>query len=143
MNYMIVDAEAEHVKMLCASLRSDDLDEISRFGVSPRRGLWRSFRVSLLRRAAFVDGEIAAMWGVGGTVLGSEGIVWLMTSDAIERAPFAFVREARSEVATMLQIWPRLVGMVSPDYARAVKFLSLLGFSIIPNGSLSLFSKER
>lgn len=144
MNYIIVDALPGHVNMLVESLREADADECRSFGKPPKKAIWFSFRRSLIRKAAFVDGEIAAMWGIGGTALGTIGDLWLMTTPAIERAPFAFIREARREVAEALELFPAVRGFLSCDYTAAVRFVKLLGFSLRPFGDgFAVFEKVR
>lgn len=130
MTYRIEEARPEHVRLLAPVMRADDVAELDAMGVSARRGLWRSWRVALIRRAAFVDDEIACIWGVGGSPLGQTGCPWLLTGPAVERASLAFVREARHEVASMLRLFPVLANYVPARYRRAVGFLALLGFTL-------------
>jgi len=144
MNYMIVDALPGHVNMLVERLREEDAKEIKAFGKLPKKAIWESFRLSFIRKAAFVDGEIAAMWGICGPILGPQGDLWLMTTPAIEKAPWAFVREARREVAEALEIFPSVRGILSCDYKAAVRLVKLLGFSLTPWGDgFALFEKAR
>lgn len=132
----IVDAEIEHVYLLVDRLRQKDLLEIQRLGIKPKRALYRAFRNSLMCRTAFVDGEIAAMWGIGIALrpglsaLSDLGTPWLHTAVAIERIPLFFVRRAKAEVAAMLTLKKRLESWVDADYPQAVKFLRILGFVV-------------
>lgn len=132
----IVDAEIEHVYLLVDRLRPKDLKEIQRLGIKPKRALYRAFKNSLMCRSAFVDGQIAAMWGIGVALrpglspLSDLGTPWLHTSDAVERIPLFFVRRAKAEVAAMLAIKKRLESWVDADYAEAVKFIRMLGFVV-------------
>lgn len=85
-----------------------------------------------MSRAALIDGEVGAMWGLGGAPLGRVGQPWLLTGTAVERARIAFLREGRREVARMLVFFPELRGMVDARYARAIRFLGALGFDVGP-----------
>lgn len=145
MNYTIVDALPGHVKMLCANLRANDAAELEDFSMPARSAIWKSYRYSLIRKAAFIDGDLAAMWGVVGVPLGSAGNLWLLTTPIIERAKFTFIREAQREVDEALEIFPMLCGLVSQRYTAAVKFLRLLGFTITPlaNGPGATFHMVR
>lgn len=144
MNYIIVDALPGHVNMLVERLREADAQECHDIGLAPKKAIWHSFRRSFIRKAAFVDGEIAAMWGICGTVLGPLGDLWLMTTPAIERAPFAFIREAKAEVALALELFPRVRGILSCDYTGAVRLVKLLGFKLTPVGDgFAVFEKAR
>jgi hypothetical protein len=132
----IVDAQVEHVYALVDQLRKKDEIEILRSGIKPRRALYRAFRNSLMCRTAFVDGEIAAMWGIGVAFrpglspLSDLGTPWLHTSVAIERIPLFFVRRAKAELAAMFALKRRLESWVDADYAAAIRFLRLLGFTV-------------
>jgi hypothetical protein len=79
-----------------------------------------------------IDGEPAVVGGVVGSVLGGEGMPWLLTTAAVERAPVAFVREARRNVQQALVAYPSLANYVHAPYKRAIGFLLLLGFAIDP-----------
>jgi len=99
-------------------------------GVSPLQALRRAFRGAIIRRTAIIDEQIAAMWGLEGTMLGNIGYPWMLTAPPIEKIPVAFVREARKGVWEMLQIKNRLEGYVAADYTCACRFLEVLGFEL-------------
>lgn len=131
MSYEIVPAEAKHVGMMADHLREGDIGEIGIFGLSPRAGLWKSYRSSpCFRYTAFVDGEIAAMYGCSGQLLSVVGHPWLLTTPQIERAMMPFAREARKAVEDMNTLHPYLFNLVAAEYRKAVGFLRLLGFVI-------------
>lgn len=128
----IVEADISHVYQLARALRAEDAGELEAAGLVPERGVRASFRSALIRRTAFVDGNLAAMFGMGGIALGDVGHPWLLTTPAIERAPVEFVREARNVVGRMLQLKPVLVNYVDARYLRACRFVALLGFVLEP-----------
>jgi len=130
--YQIVPAQLNHVSMLADKLRRGDKLELTSVGMSPNRALFKAFRGSIIRRTAFVDGDIACMFGVGGSVLSGVGYPWLLTSEAIERVPFSFVREGRREVAKMQAMFPLLENYVLASYVQACGFLLILGFDLGP-----------
>ena len=128
--YRIVEATQEHVRLLGPNLRREDEQEALAAGVTAKRAVWRSFKASSIRRTAFIGEDIAAMWGVTGILLGNVGNPWLLTTDAIEKLPLAFFKEARCQVRDMLAAHPILFNYVPESYTRAVRFLALLGFTI-------------
>lgn len=139
----IVDTTPAHVRTLAQTLRPQDRHEIEVYGFPTNKALWRSFKGSILRRTALIDGEVAAIWGVGGVPLSNEGQPFLMTSDAVDRiSPLRFVRIYQNEVLKMLQLFPRLVNYVDAAYDKAVRLLDIVGFRIGdpepigPNGAL-------
>lgn len=130
MRYEIKPSEPQDVAALDVGLRSLDRLELTCMGLTTRRGIWKSYRNSFLRKTAIVDGEIAAMFGCGGMPFGTVGHPWLLTTSRIERAPFAMLREGRKEVAAMLDLFPVLEGYVLAPYTQATRFLELLGFQL-------------
>ena len=85
--------------------------------------IWRSLKRSILpAKTAFVDGDIAAMWGLGGTLLGDTGVPWILTAPAIEKVPLALVRESRKDIAEWLGFKRRLENLCAADYRAAIRF---------------------
>lgn len=111
-------------------MRKADRDEVQAAGLSSYRAVNRAFRNGILSRSAFVDGEIAAMWGLGGTLISNVGTPWLLTTHAAERVPLTFVKVGKSEVERMLMHRSVLENYVTADYEKAIKFLRILGFRV-------------
>jgi hypothetical protein len=132
--YLIREAEIADVYRLARNLRDGDRLECASYGVTPIVGLRKSFKNAVLRRTALINGEIAAMWGIGviGSALSDTGYPWLMTAPAIERLPVSFLREAQREVGRMRRIHRRLTGHVAARYGMACRFLEVLGFALSP-----------
>lgn len=127
---MVRPSVVEDVYLLASSLRTNDRAEVEALGVDARQGIRRSFRDGVLRKTYFVDGEIAAMSGLCGPMLGDIGEPYLMTAPVAERVPIAFVRYARSAVAEMMQHKLRLEGYVAAEYSAACRLLEVLGFTV-------------
>lgn len=128
--YLIRAAEIADVYALARNLRPADRLEVTSLGLEPIPALRSCFRQAIFRQTALVDDEIAAMWGLGGTMLSNHGQPWLLTAPCIEKMPLAFVHEARKVVLHMLRLKTRLEGHVAADYTRAIRLLELLGFSL-------------
>lgn len=129
--YEIIESEPKHVRLLAEKLRDDDRREIDCAGLPVMKAIWRSYRHGIIRRTAFVDNEIAAMFGLSSTVLlGNSGNPWLLTTAQVEKVPVSFVKEGRKCVQEMLDVYPVLFSYVDAKYARAIKFLKLLGFTV-------------
>lgn len=148
--YRIVDAERWHVGMLDKKLRAEDVAEAISLGLKTKSALWKSFRSSVLRKTAFVDGEIAAMWGMGGNLLSDEGRPWLATAAPVEKVPIAYVKIGKMAVSEMLSLRSNLRNVVPVNYPKAVRFVRMIGFSLSeplpfgPNGDLfHIFSMRR
>jgi hypothetical protein len=128
----IIPATDAHIEAIVPNLRVADRCEIEVAGLNPLTALMQSHRMALVSRCAVLGGEVIATWGMGGTPLGDVGLLWLMTTPKIETIRKTFVRETHNEVAMMLAICPELRGMVDARYARAVRFLDVLGFDLGP-----------
>lgn len=118
------------VYALAANLRDGDRSEVESLGIDVRVGIRRSFQNAVLRKTYLVDGELAAMSGLAGSLLGDIGEPYLMTTAAAERVPVSFLRHARASVSEMLQLKRRLEGHVAADYVRACRLLAVLGFTL-------------
>jgi hypothetical protein len=131
-SYWIVPATRDHVYAMADLLRRADMEELAAAGLSAKRALWRGFRRSLWPKTAFIDGRIAAMWGLDTTAIGDHGAPWLLTTDTIELMPLAFIKEAKEEVRMMLQKCRVLENHVLASYTQAVRLVQILGFTVDP-----------
>jgi hypothetical protein len=129
---LIVPSKIDDVYRIAANLRNEDAAEITGFGLDPRTALRNSFRHAILRKTAFVDGKIAAMWGLGGAMLADSGTPWLMTTPVVERVPVMFLKVGRAQLAEMLTHRNFLENVVLASYRRACRFLEVLGFVLDP-----------
>lgn len=112
-------------------LREGEQKEIMAYGVSPQEGLVDSFRVSIMRRTALVDGKVAAMWGIRGTLLGEVGNPFLLTGhEALKVSPLVFTRVYINQLQDMKDLYPILENYVDASYDGAVKLLKLAGFKL-------------
>jgi hypothetical protein len=128
---IVLPSTAVHVRALAANLRPADQNEIEIYGFPTNKALWRSFKASFLRHTAFIDNEIAAMWGVGGSPMGQMGQPWLMTTEAVKKiSPLAFARIYQREVLRMLNVFPVLINYVDAEYTAAVRLLDIVGFNL-------------
>lgn len=127
----IVPTVPAHIAALKKNLRQEDADEILRFGLSVQHALWYSYRRSLIRKTALVDGVVAAAWGVHGVFMGQKGQPWLLTSPEIKRvSALRVAREYQKEVLEMLNIFPVLENYVDSAYPAAIRLLEIVGFMV-------------
>jgi hypothetical protein len=138
----IVPAKPKHFVELARTMRAKDRAEILGMGVSVPEALRLTFAESLMTRAVLVDGELAAVWGVGGAALGGVGRPWLLTGPAFARIRFFAVRKALQQVRQWLQVFHRLENHVDASYGEACRFLEVLGFRLdepvkLPSGMMA------
>lgn len=126
----IVPTRSQDIRDIAEKLRHEDLQEMLAMGY-PHRILWRSYKHSFMTKTAFIDGDIAAIWGVGGSPLGGEGKPWLVTTEVVNKvSPLAFARIYQDEVIRMINIFPRLANYVDASYTKAIRLLDIVGFSL-------------
>lgn len=127
----IVDAIGPHTISLKDNLRTQDADEILRFGITVQHALWQSYKTSVIRKTALIDGRVAAMWGVAGVFMGRVGVPWLLTSPEVKKvSPLRFCRIYQIEVMNMLKLFPRLENYVAMEYTAAIRLLEIIGFTV-------------
>lgn len=126
----IVTATLAHVQELGKNMNAEDIAELKALGMKPHRALWRSWRVSVVRKAIIVDGEVAAIWGVVGGILGVSGAVWLLTGPKLRKLhPITIARIYRNEVRELLETYQVIENLVDCGYIGAVRMLKIAGFS--------------
>jgi hypothetical protein len=141
-SYQIVPMTALHIKPLSKVLRAAACMTLEGFGFHPREALRRAFVASMNCRVALVDGKPAAAWGVKATLLGDTAFVWLVLSDAIAAIPRAILREAKAELARIMEGYREIAITVLPDDIAAVRFAVALGFHDRENDDGHLSRKE-
>lgn len=113
---------------MSAQLRAAACITLQGFSLDPRRALHRAFIASSYCRTALRDGKPIAMWGVKGTMLGETAFVWLVLSEAVTKMPVSVVKEARAELARVMETNSEVAITVLPDDEAAVRFAVYLGF---------------
>lgn len=120
-----------HLREMVEVMRPEDRNEILAFGISPEKALWRSYKSSIVRRTAYIDGKIAAIWGVSGAFMGEIGQPWLLTSDQVKKiSPLRFTRIYQKEVKEMFKVFPKLANIVDSSYTSAIRLLEIVGFKV-------------
>jgi len=127
----IVPATMDRARRI--DLRPGDLREIEALGL----GLPEAFEMSMSRavwaEAYLLDGAVAALVGVSvQSVLGGEGVPWLITGTPVDRCKRDFLRLTKAGVARMQRQFPVLTNFVHADYVQSVRWLGWLGFTIAP-----------
>ncbi len=127
----IVPATIWHARRI--ELRSGDRAEIEALGLTAEEGLRLSLARALWADAYLIEGEVAAILGLGvPSMLGRVATPWLVTGRPVDRHRKAFLRLTRARLQEMRRGRELLVNHVHADYAQAVRWLAWLGFEITP-----------
>lgn len=121
--------------IVLADLRPADLDECHAL-LGPgteREAVEKSLKESALSWTFTVDGRVAAVFGVTPvSLLGGQGMPWLVGTPLIDRHPGAFIRLNRPYIRKMLGICPHLVNVVDARNVKSIVWLKKMGFTLLP-----------
>ena len=127
----IVPTTPDHVRYLEGTMREADRNEIMATGISPMKGLWRSYKNSIQTNTVLVDGKAAAIFGYSGALLGETGGPWVLTGKELDRIPpVVFVRMYRDQVHRLLKMFPKLIAYVWADHEKAIRLIEICGFTL-------------
>jgi len=120
------DAEA-----IINNLREIDRIGVHAWGVDPIIAMRANIRESYDSTVGLLDGEIACAWGItGSTLMGSHGLVWMLTTDKADKAAFRFARYSQRMIDSLFTVYPTLYGFVDTENTRSQKWLKWLGFKL-------------
>lgn len=126
----IIEAAPKHISAVARRLRQEEIDEVAGAGETARHFMYRLWKKSGYRRAGFVDGEIAAVWGCAGMLLSPTAEVWLFTTPVIDKNPMVFIKTARAEIAKMLETRTRIFSACMAGCERSSRLWTALGFKM-------------
>ncbi len=126
--FEIIPAKPWHCGAMVRRLRAEHALAVARLGLDSHRELADRFGQSAFRRALLIDGHLEALGGVTGSLLSSEGYVWLALSARAARFPLALVRHARNQLDEIMVTKRVLVTSVLDDDMAAKRFAVYLGF---------------
>lgn len=126
--YAVVEAKPWHCGRMSRILRAEHKRAVAATNI--HKEMSSVFGQSYLRRSALVDGRPVAMWGVIGTLVSAEGYVWLALSDEAARYPVAVLREAKRQLAAIMQTKRELATTIDVDDSAARRFAVFFGFHV-------------
>ena len=120
------------IKAMRGKLRYEDFLELKRrSGDDPYKVLVHSYRSSEVAYTGLVDGEIACVFGVAqSSLIGSQAQIWLLSTEVMMKAPVAVARKTRNELTRLLVVYDYLDNYVDASYARCIRWLKWLGFTV-------------
>lgn len=131
---IVVPAHSDHIFWLANNMSQADRDEVAAaVGMGPYRALKDSLDRSVAAWTGLVKDEPVCMWGVTPLdILGGLGSPWLLGTDELRKYGFTFLRECKSRLPAMLELFPLLVNYVDARHERAIRWLKWLGFRLDP-----------
>ena len=133
MKVEVVPATMADASRLWSNLRADQMDMEDVSGAS-ERDLQAQINASAVAFVGRLDDEPVVIWGVlMPSLTCGMGVIWALTSKAIDRCPLVFVRRSRIELEKVRQNYTELTGFVATEYEVSAKWLRWLGFKISPS----------
>ncbi len=129
----IIPAKPEHALPFAALLRPADLAECVAEGYADAAAaLEDALESSEQSWLVLFDGKPAAMFGVGpfDPPRADAGVVWVLTTAEVERAPMTFFRESKRILGELLEKYSKLGNLVDANYHCAIRWLLALGFKV-------------
>ncbi len=130
---IIIDTIPEHLREMAGKMHSNIAETALKLGMPAHKALWRSYKQSLICKTAFIDGEIAAIFGIGGNIMCEIGLPWLVLSPASDNHPFRIAFRYRKELENMQKMFPVLQDYVDETNEKAIRMLELMGFKVSKN----------
>ena len=129
MTLRLVKAEHRHAKLVAASMRPRDVQEVMQgWGCTPERGMRMALSESYYSRTLFADLEPLAMYGLAPLqVLGGQARLWMFCTSAIDRHPLVFCRASKRHLGDLLAHCTLATNLIAWDDAPARKWLEWLG----------------
>lgn len=105
-------------------------------GYEPVEAVLESWAGSAETWTARINGEVACVYGVaihsGGSDLLPVGVVWLLTTDTVDRNPITFFRASKKIVKDLSERYGTLMNYVDARYEQALEWAKRVGFTVYP-----------
>lgn len=118
-----------HAAALAPTLRPEDLAEVQACGFpDAQTALGVAVAGSKVSWACLVDGEVAAMFGIGDGPGGEQ--LWFLTGQGFVRHARLFVSRAKDVMRRLLEHHASLQNHIDARYPAAVRWARWLGFEV-------------
>lgn len=138
---------AHHIGEMAKVMQNQTADIARKMGCDPKRLLWQSYRRSFMCKTVFINGKIAAIFGISGVLYGEVGQPWLIMSDDVNAYPFKVAFIYRRELEKFQSMFPVLEDYVDETNEKAIRMLELMKFNVSKNiiafGGANLRRAER
>lgn len=127
MIYRAVPASPLHVGPLIRGMDALVL-KLAMSAGRPRAELRNYMARSFECGTGLIDDAPVAMWGLIGSPLATEAMVWLCMTEKARRHPLILVREVIAFLGRNLETLHAITAFVDADDARAMRFAQFMGF---------------
>src|SRR6185312_15187362 len=103
-----VDTIPSHIREMADKMHAETAQTALKMGVSPHKALWNSYKKSLICKTIFIDGKIAAIFGLAGSLFGEIGQPFLVMTPEVDEYPMRVAFVYRRELKKMAEMFPVL-----------------------------------
>lgn len=132
--YEVIPAKPFHCGQILRRLRHEHVAALHRVGRNVHRELRDVFDQSFLKSAWLIDGELAAIGGVTGSLGDMFGYAWLAITEEATLHPVAMVREVKRQLNRAMVTKRELATTIIGGDAAAKRLAIFLGFHIEDEG---------
>jgi hypothetical protein len=128
----VVEAKLKHVASLQGRLRRSDLQEIeASSGRDPDAALLRSWKLSEMRHAFLLNGEVIAVFGCSRlSMLSDTGSPWLLGSEELNRVGIEVGKRSRQYIMEMRKRFGLLENYIDARQKISLRWLKWCAFEI-------------
>lgn len=129
----IEDTIPIHLKIMATAMLPENKDIAYRAKTNPLKALWYNYRNSIICKSVFVNGNLCAIFGIAGVILGEIGRPWICMTPETQDHPFRVAFRFRRELKKMLDMFPILEDYIEETNKKGIRFLELMDFQIDKN----------
>jgi len=128
--YTFIDGKNYHVGEMARKIRKGQRIGLSGLGYNIHRELYKFYLQSAYCKACLVDGRLAALWGVIGTLASNRGFVWMTVTEEAMKYPVKMVKETRRQLEIISETYGKLETILLDSDDVAKNFAKFMGFEI-------------
>lgn len=134
----VIEGKIQHCGMMSRMLRAEHLEAIEELGVSTHHSLRETFESSAYRKSLMIDGELAAMGGVAGSLCSSRGQIWFALTERARCYPLTVARVAKQQITEVMRTKRELDTVIIPNDKTSLRFVTFLGFELAHNVPITM-----
>lgn len=128
-----IDTIPAHLQQLFDNMQPELGETMYVSGVSSKKALWSAYRQSFICKSVFINGEIAAIFGISGVMFGQTARPWIAMASEADDYPMRVAFAYRRELKAMSGMFPILEDFVEENNEKAIRMLQLMGFQVENN----------
>lgn len=122
-----------HLRIMADTMQEHSAVMARRAGLTPLKALWSNYRQSLICKSVFINGNLCAIFGVVGSIMGESAMPWIAMTPEVQEHPMRVAFRFRRELGEMLKLFPVLEDYIEEENESAIRFMRLMGFRVSKN----------